>query len=117
MTTNEPVDLASIQARADAATPGPWHVYAAELESSLAPHFGVEGELHIGFGYGWENDAEFMTHARTDIPALVAEVIRLRAMPRLTAEEARVILLRDSAPLSASRAARAKLRDIAEHSS
>ena len=60
-----PLDLPSILARAEAATPGPWT-------------FDIDA-----FGGGrlaaTEADHAFILHARTDIPALCAEVARLRA--------------------------------------
>lgn len=61
MTTN---DLAAITARAAAASPGPWTV-----EEAWHVHEWVDG-----------GDAEFIAHARTDVPDLVAEVTELRAL-------------------------------------
>lgn len=78
-------DLDAIEARANAATPGPWRA-------------GTEEFIDYGavFGRQIEEDglsrvrclvddlsdipgtAEFIAHARTDVPALVAEVRRLR---------------------------------------
>lgn len=80
-----PDELGAIKARADAATPGPWETLVAGT--------GIRG----GVPYAWlgpvkgdrvmpvlerQNagtvaDAEFAAHARTDVPALVAEVERL----------------------------------------
>ena len=77
--------LAGIEQRAQAATEGPWH----------RPHDDGYGCVCIG-DYGWvvagpnypsydvdseqgHADAEFIAHARTDVPALVAEVRRLSA--------------------------------------
>ncbi len=52
-------ELAAIEARADAATPG------------------------VGFSQSWTwGDAVFVAYARTDIPRLVAEVRRLRETVR-----------------------------------
>lgn len=90
---NEPLSdarLAEIEARANAATPGPW---------SPAPYSGADphDRIVVGSNNDWllnvgalvheaispKNpqeyaDAEFIAHARTDVPALVAEVRRLR---------------------------------------
>ena len=81
--------LDEIQARADAATDGPW----AAIERAL-------GDVYIAelgmYGVAWDEpaewhdsdeaslaDAEFIAHARTDVPRLVAA---LRAVEALCAE-------------------------------
>lgn len=73
--------LAEIKARCDAATPGPWYAdgWAAwdDLENTFV-------ELS-DFGA----DAKFIAHARTDIPALVAEVERLQNENKHLKEELR----------------------------
>jgi hypothetical protein len=75
MTTEE---LAAIEARANAATAGPWRGTKDE---------GVQADATAVFETGCEcctpsrlseADALFIAHARTDIPALVAEVRRLK---------------------------------------
>ncbi|MFD4547225.1 hypothetical protein [Streptomyces sp. NPDC058466] len=85
MTTNPLTDqqLTVIEARAGAATPGPW-----EEHDDYGPHFyaylrgsylrGV-GTLNFGDGEDAEADREFVKHAREDVDALLAEVRRLRA--------------------------------------
>lgn len=88
-----PIDLAAIAARADAATPGPWERASerADIDSTVLRH-GVRvvsasahrrprwlmyGEVfHIK---SMEANLEFAAHAREDVPALLAEVDRLRA--------------------------------------
>lgn len=77
------IDLDAIEARANAATDGPWWHYGDgfreihgpqnDEEDGWAPQVAVAGDD------GTLPDAEFIAHARTDIPALVAEVRRLRA--------------------------------------
>lgn len=85
------LDLAAIKARAEAATPGPWKVPIANVFVVVAPnaphHNPPEG---LCPPYPWRvvvepslndpsaEDAEFIAHAREDVPALVAEVERLR---------------------------------------
>lgn len=81
--------LRDIEKRANAATPGLWEVEGYEGEYGM-----VYGVLHrppdakwpvdvvpCGEGpgtYGAErDDAEFIAHAREDVPALIAEVRRL----------------------------------------
>lgn len=79
------LNLDAIEARANAATPGPWE-----------PYFTVHGHPHVVRAgqsiwgvivsispddYG-RADCEFLAAARSDVPALVAEVRRLRAENR-----------------------------------
>lgn len=67
-------DLEAIRARKDAATPGPWD----------APLLG--GVWTDDDGGGWittdaeDANAEFIAHARTDIPDLLEAIDRLRSM-------------------------------------
>jgi hypothetical protein len=85
-----PEELAVIKARAEQATPGPWYAHKcgkcgqvwvedAELlllSMNLAAHDGGYGEPRPR--EMWEADQVFVAHARADVPALVAEVERLR---------------------------------------
>ena len=95
---SEPLDLDAIRARADAATPGPWvaeaYVYG-DPEDGYGPpqdwqiktagwtkHAGsviVSHQPYEGGGVNEEADAEFIAHARQDVPDLLAELARLRA--------------------------------------
>lgn len=74
--TDQPLDLDAIEARANTATPGPWAVsedYSDVLApdgSQLASYWNPTSETENG---------EFIAHAREDVPALLAEVRRLRA--------------------------------------
>lgn len=58
--------LAEIKAREQAATPGPWYADGWGLFDDIQ---GELVELH-----DTDPDAQFIAHARADIPALVAEV-------------------------------------------
>jgi hypothetical protein len=82
------MDLDAIKARAEAATEGPWR---ADDEHGLMPgaapawcvsRSGADGtylsDVAYTTGTHEQGDAEFIAHARTDIPELVAEVERLR---------------------------------------
>ena len=85
------LDLEAIRARADAATAGPWRHVETGYGESVEVDDGMDGaQLFIetnGITYAWNgNNAEFITHAREDVPALVDEVESLRA--KLTAVEA-----------------------------
>lgn len=79
--------LQAIRARCEAATPGPW------IASEVEPR-GLSSVTAVGDNWGVftkigerkprqyatpEADAAFIAHARTDIPALLDEVARLRA--------------------------------------
>lgn len=74
--------LTDIETRANAATPGPWELY-----EGYGPHFyaylrgshlqGI-GTLNFGDGEAADADREFVTHAREDVPALLAEIRRLK---------------------------------------
>ena len=78
------IDLQSIRARCHAATPGPWRI-------EKIGRFPDHDECVVSIGNetidcsAFEN-AEFIAHARKDIPALIAEVERL-------SEEARKVFL------------------------
>lgn len=75
-----------IKARADAATAGPWEyrqavgrpgvwVNGCKVAAVEAPNHPPATQL-----YGRRNNAEFIAHARTDIPLLLEEIKRLKAM-------------------------------------
>lgn len=71
--TNDPLDLSAIEARLQMASHGPWR---QEGHSRIyGPGFMVAE--HIS-----KRDAEWIAHAREDMPALVAEIRRLRQETR-----------------------------------
>ena len=70
------VDVEHTKALEQAATPGPWEAY---------PNLDVKGIAHIRIPLAmhptaWTADAEFIAHARTAVPALVAAVERVQAL-------------------------------------
>jgi hypothetical protein len=81
-------ELIEIEARAAAATPGPWKGDCRDGSVKYTVR-GSDGTLVLrvdhkngDFGFVGErerDDESFVLHARSDIPALVAEVRRLRA--------------------------------------
>lgn len=94
--------LAEIEARAGAATPGPWGVNSAVSSNELCDYtvYGIPGVASAtwtgddspAFAYcdGMSRaDAEFIAAARTDVPALVAA---LRAVWEFAARERGTIL-------------------------
>lgn len=73
------LDVEKIKKRCEAATPGPWR---RELIKVIAWKSHVICDLASTMGKyePEEANAEFIAHAREDIPALLAEVARLRAL-------------------------------------
>ena len=83
------LNLDAIKARCDAATPGPWaQGMAGDKLLSEVDYYGafgfviLNGDLSDDGQYGVA-DAAFIAHAREDVPSLVAEVERLRAVLEL----------------------------------
>lgn len=70
--------LDAMQASADQATPGPWEIIGGyQYVTGVDVVIGAIDEGCIRL-----RDAEFIAHARTDVPALIAEVRRLREQRR-----------------------------------
>lgn len=85
-------DLAAIAARANAATPGPWEP-CPEYGPNFYAYFGgshlqLIGDISFGEGEQADADREFVLHARTDVPALLARVAELEAQAATTRAEA-----------------------------
>jgi hypothetical protein len=86
-----PEELAAIKARVVAASDGPWkaipdpaygdHGYLLAV-GPVWPLSGGTLDLKVG-----DDDATFIVHAREDVPALVAEVERLREALRTIGED------------------------------
>jgi len=77
-------ELNQIDARAEAALPGPWS-WTPDTPKMNGVHWNmrIKDQPGIRFGiyeyqHGYQN-AEFIAHARTDIPRLIAEIRRLKA--------------------------------------
>lgn len=100
-----PEQLAEIEARAAAATPGPWEVAGAGGLRGTDEYFVRMGEDDAYNDVAIASDifdpiyneiskanAAFIAHARADVPALVAEVRRLR---KENEDLARELTLRD----------------------
>lgn len=88
-------ELSAIEARAHAATPGPWRHGTLEKYHVFCTGTGwaVPDErvlLRMNHHFSPDMDARFIAHARTDVPALCAELRTTRE--RLATAEA---LLRD----------------------
>ena len=88
-----PNQLAEIEARAEAATPGPWGIYGyigvlqTDGKRRNIIDIGFLGTDERGFEISVRveetgikpKDADFIAHARTDIPALLAHIRELEA--------------------------------------
>jgi len=76
-------DLRQIEARVDAASPGPWTSWIEGRDHTAGSSF-IETRSAEGRGDDIEllgassADQDFIVAARSDIPALIAEVRRLR---------------------------------------
>ena len=79
-------ELQAIRERAEKATPGPWEANEVGLYVIAPLARGKESIARMPYPYGDTSDnqsnAAFIAHARTDIPALLAEVERLRVVER-----------------------------------
>lgn len=75
-----PEELAEIETRAEAATEGPWKTFCPYGNSSRTQRVvtGPRGLVVFDDGNSTDSDARFIARARTDVPALIAEVRRLR---------------------------------------
>lgn len=74
------LDLEAIKARCEAATPGPWRGLSSPIIYGLGIGIyreEIDGEEKVARALP-NDDQIFIAHARTDVPALVAEVERLR---------------------------------------
>lgn len=90
------IDLNAIRKRAEAATEGPWSAEYSAVVSDHANSEGLAGPINdvcvLSDGeyidnYNQRADANFIANARQDVPALIAEVERLRTQQaRLIAE-------------------------------
>jgi hypothetical protein len=75
-----PEDLAAVEARANAATPGPWMIthdggLIVKSDAGFICDFACGTGTHA-------HDANFIATARTDVPLLLAEVKRLQIVLR-----------------------------------
>jgi len=74
-------ELDDVERRCSAATPAPWKSYVEGRDHTSGSNF-----IDVGDGNGIElsgatsADQDFIAHARQDVPRLVEEVRRLRAL-------------------------------------
>lgn len=85
-----PTEMAAIEQRAEAATPGPWQVERNHngLLIGISSPSQMKHDLDFLFTFyarisrrlsQEELNAEFIVHAREDIPKLIAEIKRMQA--------------------------------------
>lgn len=82
MTDATELDIDAIRARMEAATEGPWEALGSDPYDTVIDTGGASLGCcpDCGVRAGFERaDAEFIAHARTDLPAALDEVTRLRA--------------------------------------
>ena len=77
-------ELNTIEERANAASPGPWSAYADQNEPAWQVIGSRYGPIDVARIPPWithvEPNAKFISAARTDVPRLVAEIRRQRAV-------------------------------------
>ena len=73
MTADNGMDREAVRRRAEAATPGPWKPWTTDDYPSVV-YFENGASFRVAVCSGWSNnaaDAEFIAHARADVPALL----------------------------------------------
>jgi len=79
------LDLDAIRARAEAATEEPWRAWLDERRPNERTATVETAYIRDSYDpelitdWCWDADAEFIAHARSDVPNLLTEVERLRA--------------------------------------
>lgn len=85
MTRMDDADLKRIEARANAATPGPWTSWIEGRDHTAGSSF-IQTRSREGRGNDIElsgasdADQDFIAAARSDVPVLIAELRRLRSL-------------------------------------
>lgn len=74
----QPLDLDAIEARTDAASSGPWSTHL-DWPGRVFSRNQFSGHIARCTGTRADENAAFIAHARTDVPALVSEIRRLTA--------------------------------------
>ncbi len=73
-------ELNGIRDRCDRASPGPWRAWVEGRDHTSGSSMVQTGSDDIEMSGATEADYDFIAHARQDIPKLLAEVRRLRAL-------------------------------------
>jgi hypothetical protein len=72
--------LTEIKNRCDQATPGPWKSYVEKRDGISGSDFIMTMGEDIYLTGATTADQDFIAHARQDIPTLLAEIERLKAL-------------------------------------
>ncbi len=72
--------IAEIECRCERATPGPWKSYIEGRDHDSGDSFIMTGQADIYLIGASPDDQDFIAHARQDLPALLAEVRRLKSL-------------------------------------
>jgi hypothetical protein len=73
-------EIEAIKARCEQATAGPWKSYIEKREKISGSDFIQTAGEDFYLTGATEADQDFIAHARQDIPRLIAEIERLRAI-------------------------------------
>lgn len=76
------LDMDAIRQRCDQATSGPWKSYVEGRDHDSGSSFIMTSGEDIELIRASVADQDFIAHARQDIPQLLAEIQRLKAMIR-----------------------------------
>jgi len=73
-------ELDEIRDRHDRATPGPWKAWVEGRDHTSGSSFVQTGGEDIEMSGATTADYDFIAHAKQDVPRLLAEIRRLRAL-------------------------------------
>ena len=73
-------ELDEIRARCDRAAPGPWRAWVEGRDHSSGSSFVQTSGTDVEMSGASADDYDFIAHARQDVPRLLAEIHRLRAL-------------------------------------
>jgi hypothetical protein len=76
------LDMEAIRQRCNQATPGPWKSYVEGRDHDSGSSFIMTSGEDIELLGASVADQDFIAHARQDIPQLLAEIERLKAMDK-----------------------------------
>ena len=74
------MELDEIRTRCDRASPGPWKAWVEGRDHTSGTSIVETGADDIEMSGATEGDYDFIAHARQDVPRLVDEVRRLKAL-------------------------------------
>ena len=79
-TVLDDTELETIRRRCEQATPGPWTSFVEGREQMSGSDFIMTNGDDIYLSGATTADQDFIAHARQDIPRLLAEIARLKAL-------------------------------------